>query len=188
MAGLKYIVLDDHEPGYNDNITHIHFYRSSDKTGFGITSILEGKDRKIRILGTGIGGDLLEFKNADIAESYVYNYIINKKYDILMKNYRSSKYYGSYIYRGGETEKSFADREKTFFRIVDTSNKRNKGLVCSHATLGKLKPILKYLDPEMYRKLFHSHSEGVEEKVKKKNLCEILKKLFIEKNLMFTSL
>ena len=44
--------LGNKQKGYSNKKVYIHFYRESDKTGFSITSILEGKTRKIRILDT----------------------------------------------------------------------------------------------------------------------------------------
>jgi hypothetical protein len=178
-AGLKYLKLENYQPGYEEfgKTVYLHFYRASEKTGFGITSILEGKERKIRILEDGN-----EFRDTDLAENFVYNFLFDRKYDILMKNYRSSKYYGTYILRGGEMEKTFAEKELSFFRIVDNRNPRNKGLVCKTGKLENLKPVLKFLDKEkLYTKM-------LKEKVKKVRLCEILKELFEERNLLFFSL
>ena len=180
VAGLKYVKLEDIEPGYieeEQKTITLHFYRSSEKTGFGITSVLEGKERKIRILE---GGE--KFRDATLAENFVYNHLFAMKYDIILEKYKKGKYYGSYIMRGGETEKDISNREMFFFRIVDNSNLRNKGLVCKNWSVDNLKPIVKFLDTEKkYKDLF-------KEKVRKNKLCEILKKLFIEKNLMFVSL
>lgn len=199
VAGLKYVDLDKIDPGYLDvesedstsrevdddglkspsyggKKVYLHFYRPSEKTGFGITSILEGKDRKIRILD----GD--NFRDADIAENFVYNYLFDRKYDNIMSKFRKSKYYGFYIMRGGETEKNIAIREEGFFRIVDNSNPRNKGLTCTSGVVDKLNEVLRWLDTD------GEYKHMLDEKVKKKKLCPILRQLFMKKDLLFISL
>lgn len=184
IAGLKYINLDEVDPEYDmpdegpsegGKTVYVHFYRSTEKTGFGITSILEGKERQIRILS----GD--EFADADIAENFVYNYLFNKKYDVIMADYRKSKYYGTYILRGSENEKDLVKKERSFFRIVDNTNPRNKGLVCGSGKVKNLKPILTYVDTEK------RYTNIWDEKSKKNQVCEILRKLFQERGLLFTS-
>lgn len=198
VAGLKYIDLDKVEPGYLDDgledvasrmdkdglgspssggkKVYLHFYRPSEKTGFGITSILEGKDRKIRILD----GDT--FRDTDITENFVYNYLFDRKYDDIMSNFRKSKYYGSYIMRGGETEKDIVKREQNFFRIVDNSNPRNKGLTCTSGVVANLLEVFKWLDKE------GEYKHLLKEKIRKHKLCAVLKQLFIKKDLLFMSL
>ena len=199
-AGLKYIKLDEIDPGYDtphshsppsppsggeggsgsggeggDDTVYVHFYRSTEKTGFGITSILEGKKRLIRILKDG------EFVDADIAETFVYNHLFNKKYDVIMEKYRKAKYYGTYILRGNENEKNLRKKELSFFRIVDNTNPLSKGLVCGTEKVKNLKPILTYIDIEKrYPRL-------LDEKIKKVNMCEILRNLFHDRELLFTS-
>jgi hypothetical protein len=163
-------------PSSGGKKVYVHFYRPSEKTGFGITSILEGKDRKIRILD----GD--NFRDADAVENFVYNYLFNRKYDHLMNDFRKSKYYGSYIMRGGETEKDIVKREQDFFRIVDNSNPRNKGLTCTSGVVDRLKEVLKWLDKD------GEYKHMLTNKVKKKALCPALKQLLIKKNLLFMSL
>ena len=138
---------------------------------------MEGKGREIRILDEGD-----TFRDADTAENFVYNYLFDRKYDQIMKKYRKAKYYGSYIMRGGETEKDVIKRERNFFRIVDNGNPRNKGLTCTSYVVDTLKPLVEYLDDKgEYKNLFKN-------KVKKFKLCEILKALFIKKDLLFMSL
>jgi hypothetical protein len=190
VAGLKYINLDGIDPGYEEDVDsdllspsdggkkiYLHFYRPSEKTGFGITSILEGRDRKIRVLDKGD-----KFRDADTAENFVYNYLFDRKYDQIMKRFREAKYYGSYIMRGGETEKDIVTRERNFFRIVDNTNTRNKGLTCTSGVVDNLKPLVRYLDDE------GEYKNSLDEKVRKYKLCEILKSLFIKKNLLFVSM
>lgn len=175
VAGLKYVDLDSIEPEYGDKIIYLHFYRESASTGFGITSILEGKTRQIKIL------DSDEWRDADLAETHVYNHLFNKKYDIIMDKYRKSRYYGTYILRGAETEKDLAKKELTFFRYVDNANARNKGLVCTNGGVEKIKPIIRYLDTDK------KYSYLLDRKTKKNKMCEILKSLFMEKDLLFVS-
>ena len=163
-------------PSAGGKKVYLHFYRPSEKTSFGITSILEGKDRKIRILD----GDT--FRDTDITENFVYNYLFDRKYDEIMSNFRKSKYYGSYIMRGGETEKDIVMRERSFFRIVDNSNPRNKGLTCTSGVVEKLVEVLRWLDKEGEYKYM------LKEKIRKYKLCNALKQLFIKNNLLFMSL
>ena len=74
-AGLKTLELNKIKPQYSDDTVYIHFYRESDKTAFSITSILEGKDRKIRILKDK------NFMNATIVEKFVYTKLFDNFYE-----------------------------------------------------------------------------------------------------------
>jgi len=176
VAGLKYVNLDKVDPGYVDIKVYVHFYKASEKTGYGITSILEGKEREIRVL------DGEKFRDATLAENYVYNFLFNKKYDEIMKDFRKSKFYGTYISRGGENLKYLVDRQKNFFRIVDNENPRNKGLQCKNGTIEFLKEVLVFIDrKKQYQNL-------LKEKVNKSRMCDVLKRLFEENKLLFFSL
>ena len=176
VAGLKYVNLDKVDPGYVDIKVYVHFYKASEKTGYGITSILEGKEREIRVL------DGEKFRDATLAENYVYNFLFNKKYDEIMKDFRKSKFYGTYISRGGENLKYLVDRQKNFFRIVDNENPRNKGLQCKNGTVEFLKEVLVFIDrKKQYQNL-------LKEKVNKSRMCDVLKRLFEENKLLFFSL
>ena len=75
VAGLKYLDLTKIEPRFSDKTVYIHFYRKSEKTGFGITSILEGQTREIRILDNG------NFRETNLAENFVYNFMFTKRQD-----------------------------------------------------------------------------------------------------------
>ena len=175
-AGLRDLDLSKIEPGYKKPKTYIHFYRESDKTGFSITSILEGKERKIRILEDN------KFRDTTITENFVYTYIFDKMYENIMEKYKKSKYYGSFIYRGGEQEKIYEKRKREFFRIIDSTNPRNKGRVCSNNNSDVLQNVLKYLDKEK------KHKDIYTGKINKNKICEIIKDLFIKKDLLFISL
>ena len=176
QAGLKNLNLEDVNPKYIKKTVFIHFYRESDKTGFSITSILEGKSRKIRILEDS------QFRDAGIVEEYIYTKLFDDFYDRLLKKYKKSPYYGSYIYRGGEQNKDIVSRRKEFFRIIDTSNPRNKGIVCINAKNEKLIPVLKYLDKDKKYKKYYT------EKTNKNEMCQIIKNLFEKQDLLFISL
>ena len=176
QAGLKNLNLDDVNPKYSKKTVFIHFYRESDKTGFSITSILEGKLRKIRIL------DDEEFRDTTTVEEFVYTKIFDNFYENLLEKYKKSKYYGSYIYRGGEQSKDIVSRRRDFFRIIDTSNPRNKGRVCINTSAEDIVKILKFLDKD---KKYKKYYVG---KINKNQVCEIVKKLFEEKDLLFISL
>ena len=154
---------------------YVHFYKASEKTAFAITSILESNQRSIRILEDN------EFKDAEHGPNFVYNYLFNKKYDFLMKRFRASPYYGTYILRGGEDKKYVSQKEKDFFRIVDNSNPRSKGIVCDTDNTKHIEKIVRYLDKDKkYEKVY-------KDKIKKPELCMTLIKLFRENNLMFES-
>ena len=176
LAGLKELDLSKVDPKFKKPETYIHFYKESDKTGFSITSILEGKERQIRILE----GD--RFRNASLTENFVYTYMFDKMYEDILRKYKKSKYYGSYIYRGGEQEKNYTLRQREFFRIIDSTNPRNKGRVCANNNSEVLQDVLKYLDKDK------KHKDMYVGKVNKNKLCEILKSLFIKKDLLFVSL
>ena len=79
QAGLKNLDLEDINPKYSKKTVFIHFYRESDKTGFSITSILEGKSRKIRIL------EDQEFRDTDIVEEFIYTKLFDDFYERLLK-------------------------------------------------------------------------------------------------------
>ena len=98
-----------------------------------------------------------------------------------MEKFKKSKYYGSYILRGGEDEKYIADKKKIFFRIVDNSNPRNKGKVCKNYGIHNLINILEYLDTDK-KYIFKNY------KPRKDEICNRLLKIFEEKNLLFVSL
>jgi hypothetical protein len=177
LAGLKDLNLDDVDPKFSKEKVFVHFYRETDKTGFNITSILEGKFRKIRILE----GE--KFRDTNQKEEYIYTKLFDNFYEKILEKYKKSKYYGSYIYRGGEQKEKINDRKKEFFRIVNTSNPRNKGKVCINNTGGEIKEVIQFLDTSgKYKKYY-------QEKIKNKNeICEIIQKLFEEKDLLFISL
>ena len=83
------------------------------------------------------------------------------------------------IFRGGKG--TIAEKEKEFFRIIDNSNKANRGRNCRSYNMAELISILKYLDTE------GKYKKKMERKIKKPDLCPILEKLFEEKGLLFTS-
>ena len=174
-AGLKKLNLDDVDNKVEKEKEYVHFYKSSEKTAFAITSILESSQRTIRILKDN------EFVDTNSSESFVYNYLFTKKYDIIMKRFREVPYYGTYILRGGEEEKFLAKKEKNFFRIVDNSNPRNKGIICLTDNTKHIENIVRYLDKnKKYESIYNN-------KIKKPELCNTLIKLFRENNLMFES-
>tara|TARA_R110000822_G_scaffold56167_7_gene142184 strand:+ start:10098 stop:13445 length:3348 start_codon:yes stop_codon:yes gene_type:complete len=175
-AGFKTLDLDKVKPGYSDETVFIHFYRESDKTGFSITSILEGKVRKIRVMEEDF------FRDTDTAEQFVYTYMFDKMYEKILENYKKSKYYGSYIYRGGEQIDDIVKRKREFFRIIDTSNPRNKGIVCTSIGIEKIQQILKIVDKKKEYKQYYSGKFG------KGKICEIIKDIFKKNNLLFISL
>jgi hypothetical protein len=175
-AGFKTLDLDKIKPGYSDERVFIHFYRESDKTGFSITSILEGKVRKIRVMEEDF------FRDTDTAEQFVYTYMFDKMYEKILSNYKKSKYYGSYIYRGGEQIDDIVKRKREFFRIIDTSNPRNKGIVCTSIGIEKIQQILKSVDKKKEYKEYYSGKFG------KGKVCEIIKDIFKKDNLLFISL
>ena len=176
-AGLKTLDLSKYEPGFSDEETIVHFYRESEASGFGITSILEGKDRKIRILD----GD--SFRDTDIAEKFVYTYLFDLEYEKLLERFKKYRFYGSKIYRGGEQEKNIVSRRKEFFRIVDTSFKRNTGRVCVNKKTEDIQEVLREIDTEGRYKQYHTG------KVKnKEEICDIVYNIFREKDLLFVSM
>jgi hypothetical protein len=176
LAGFKTLDLDKVKPGYSKEGTFIHFYRESDKTGFSITSILEGKVRRIRILE----GD--HFRNSSDVEQFVYTHAFDKFYEKLLEQFKEYPYYGSYIYRGGEQIDDVIKRKREFFRIIDTSNPRNKGRVCSSLDVTMVQKILKSVDKEKKYKKYYTG------KISKNEVCEHIKTVFKEKNLLFISL
>lgn len=175
-AGFKNLNLAKVKPKETDEEIYIHFYRESDKTGFNITSILEGKTRKVRILE---GND---FRDTNTVENFVYTFIFDRYYDKLLEKYKKSKYYGSYIYRGGEQIEDLVKRRREFFRIVDTENVRNKGRVCVNNTATEVQKVLKYIDD---KKEYTKYYTG---KINKNDICRIIKTLFEKKGLLFVSL
>ncbi len=176
LAGFKTLDLDKIKPGYSERGTFIHFYRESDKTGFSITSILEGKVRKIRILDEGV------FRDTTEVEQFVYTHAFDKFYEKLLENFKKYPYYGSYIYRGGEQIDDVIKRKREFFRIIDTSNIRNKGRVCSSLEVNKVQLVLKSIDKEKRYKKYYTG------KISKNEVCEKIKTIFKEKGLLFVSL
>lgn len=176
-AGLKNLDLSKYDPGFSTRETIVHFYRESEASGFGITSILEGKDRRIRILD----GD--EFRDTDVAEKFVYTYLFDMEYERLLERFKKYRFYGSKIYRGGEQEKNIVSRRKEFFRIVDTSFKRNTGRVCVNKKTEDIQEVLKEIDTEGRYKQYHSG------KIKnKEEICDIIYNIFREKDLLFVSM
>ena len=149
---------------------YVHFYKASEKNAFAISSIFETKQRPVRILENN------EFRETNLIENYVYNYLFSKKYDVIMKKFREATYYGSYILRGGDDKKFLSQKEKDFFRIIDNSNPRNKGIVCDTDSSGHIIKIVNHLSDETLKR-----------KIKKPELCLMLLKLFKEKNLLFES-
>ena len=47
-------------------------------------------------------------------------------YEKILENYKKSKYYGSYIYRGGEQIDDIVKRKREFFRIIDADFEQEK--------------------------------------------------------------
>ena len=187
LAGLKNLDLNEFPPKFKDPEVYIHFYRESDATGFNITSILEGKFRKIRILENG------SFKDTDSVEEFVYTKLFDNYYDRILEKYKKFKFYGSYIYRGGEKvdkknigtfeeSNKILRRQADFFRIVDTSNPRNKGKVCKNYPTDDIVSVLKYTDT---KKKYTKYYKG---KINKNEVCNIIKNLFDEQGMMFYSL
>ena len=175
-AGLKTLELNKVKPQYSQDTVFIHFYRESDKTAFSITSILEGKDRKIRILKDQ------NFMDAKTVEKFVYTKLFDNYYDKLMEKYKKSRFYGSYIFRGGEQEPVLKKRQKEFFRIIDTKNKNNKGRVCTSFPVDFIQEVLKFLD------IGKEHKQYYTGKIDKDSVCRIIKDLFKKKDLLFVSL
>ena len=175
-AGLKDLDLTKYPKKESNKTIYIHFYRESDKTGFNITSILEGKFRKIRILYDK------EFRDTDMVEEFVYTKIFDIEYDKILEKFKKSKYYGSYIYRGGNIDDPLYKRKKEFFRIIDTSNPRNKGRVCINNKGEDIVKVLKFLDTDKKYKKYYTQTN------KKEAICNIVKDLFSEKNLLFSSM
>ena len=103
-------------------------------------------------------------------------------YEKILENYKKSKYYGSYIYRGGEQIDDIVKRKREFFRIIDTSNPRNKGIVCTSIGIEKIQQILKIVDKKKEYKQYYSGKFG------KGKICEIIKDIFKKNNLLFISL
>lgn len=176
IAGLKYLDLSKKEPGYNNKQVYVHFYKESVKTGFGITSILEGFGRKIRIL------DNNEFRDATDGENFVYNYLFDLKYKKLMEPYKKAKYYGTYICRGNEDEKNLSKKKRNFIRFVNNENPKSKGQVCRTEKTENIIKILKYIDTE---KKYTNLYDGKE---KKDYICEKIRLLMEQKGLLFFSL
>ena len=176
-AGLKTLDLGNKQKGYSNKKVYIHFYRESDKTGFSITSILEGKTRKIRILDTD------RFRDTNTVEEFVYTNLFDQYYDNILEKFKKSKYYGSYIYRGGEQIKELSKRKKEFFRIVDTSNPRNKGRVCINNDFKEVQKIIEFLDTDKKYKDYYTGKNN-----SKNEACDIIKDLFKKKGLLFVSL
>lgn len=176
LAGFKTLDLDKVKPGYSQKGTFIHFYRESDKTGFSITSILEGKIRKIRILEDD------HFRDTDDIEQFVYTHAFDKFYEKLLEHFKKFPYYGSYIYRGGEQIEDVIKRKREFFRIIDTSNPRNKGRVCSSLDAKMIQKIIKSIDNEKKYKKYYTG------KINKNEVCDNIKTIFKEKGLLFISL
>ena len=173
-AGLKYLDLDKVDPKFDDKTVYVHFYRKSEKTGFGITSVLEGQTKNIRILDNGT------FRDSTLAENFVFSYMFNKKQEKTMEKFKKSKYYGSYILRGGENEKYVSDKKKIFFRIIDNTNPRNKGKVCKFENVDNLIKILNYIDKENKYPI-------KDKKPRKDEVCNKLLNILEEKNLLFVS-
>ena len=176
LAGFKTLDLDKVKPGYSQKGTFIHFYRESDKTGFSITSILEGKIRKIRILEDD------HFRDTDDIEQFVYTHAFDKFYEKLLEHFKKFPYYGSYIYRGGEQIEDVIKRKREFFRIIDTSNPRNKGRVCSSLDAKMIQEIIKSIDKKKKYKKYYTG------KINKNEVCDNIKTIFKEKGLLFISL
>lgn len=174
-VGLNNLDLDKVKPNYKKGKKlYMHFFKDTGKEAFAVNSIFRSDNREIRIL------EDQQFREASTEETFVYNYLFNKKIDEILKDYTKSKYYGSIIYRGGQG--TIFEKEKQFFRIIDTSNEKNRGKVCSCYGIEELKKIYYYLDTEKkYAKL-------VGPKIKKPKLCPILINLFKEKKLLFMSL
>ena len=174
-AGLKNLNLDDFDPGNDEeDMIYLHFYKSTERTAFAITSLFETTNKDIRILDKNKS----IFMEADIVENFVYNYLFIKKYQQLLNKYKKSKYYGTYILRGGEKETNITKKRNNFFRIIDTSKDRNKGQICKTETYENLIKIIKYLNPQINTK----------EKMKRDMLCRKIKEEFTKKNLLFFSL
>ena len=162
-----------------ENLVYLHFYRPTEKTAFAITSLFESLNKDIRILDDGDS----QFRDSNIEETFVYNYLFDKMYNKILKKYREKDYYGTYILRGGEDEINIAKKRRNFFRIVNTEGSRNKGQICKTDKIENLVKVIKYLEDKK-----GEYKEYYEGKSKRELVCEKLKKIFKEKGLLFFSL
>lgn len=174
-AGLKKLNFAKIKDERSREKIYVHFYKESEKTAFAISSILESSNRVIRILTDNT------FEDASLVETYVYNYLFTQEYNKILQKYKQSKYYGTYILRGGENEEFIADKKKNFFRIIDNSNERNKGIMCLFNSTANNIKILKYLDTE---KKYDDLTKG---RPRKNEICAAILNLFREKDLLFES-
>ena len=175
-VGLNRLDLDKIEDIRSKEKVYLHFYKESEDTSYSVNSIFRTLNKNIRILEE----ENETFRDADIAEEFVYNYFFNIEYEKMMDRFNRSDYYGSMILRGGQG--SIMEKSQQFFRIHDNTDPKNRGKVCSNYSIELLTNILKYLDKEKKYKYL------LEKKIKKPDLCPKLKDLFNEKELLFTSL
>ena len=120
--------------------------------------------------------------DAKTIEKFVYTKLFDNYYDKLMEKYKKSRFYGSFIFRGGEQEPILKKRQKEFFRIIDTKNKNNKGRVCTSFPVDFIQEVLKFLDTGKEYKQYYVG------KIDKDSVCRIIKDLFKKKDLLFVSL
>jgi len=175
-VGLTKLNLGEIKDVRDKEKVFLHFYRETEDTAYAINSIFKTPNKKIRVLEK----DNNKFREATIAEEFVYNYFFTKEYEKIMEKFMLSKYYATIIYRGGQG--SIMEKEAQFFRIIDTSDKNNRGKACGSYSIDNLLDILRYLDTEGKYKKF------LNEKIKKPKLCPILSRLFEKNNLLFSSL
>lgn len=170
-VGLSSLNLENVKDNRSSEKVYTHFYKDTGQTSFAVNTIFESKNRTVRILQEN-------FKDANIPENYVYNYLFDLKYEKILTPFKKNKYYATVIYRGGQG--SFDDKQ--FFRIVDNSDRKNRGKVCNNYDTKELLNVLRFLDDKK------EYIKDFEKKAKKPKLCPLLLRLFEEKNLVFTSL
>ena len=176
LVGLEKLKLDKVKDKRTKEKIYCHFYKDTGQDAFAINTILESKKRTVRILDEAENN----FRDTGNAENYVYNYLFDLKYDKLLERFRKARYYATIIYRAPGNI-SIVEKEKLFFRIIDNTNKNNRGKICGNYGGDTLIKILKYLDDKgKYKKL-------MEKKIKKPVLCPLLQRLFEEKGLIFYS-
>ena len=175
VVGLNSLDLSKVEEKKEKRKVYTHFYKDTGNDAYAINSLFRTSNKNIRILEENKN----IFRDTDNAEDYVYNYLYKLKYDKIIGHFDKSRYYAFVIYRGGKG--TIVEKEKEFFRIIDNSNKANRGRNCRSYDMADLISILRYLDTEgKYKKM-------LEGKIKKPILCPILEKLFQDKGLLFTS-
>ena len=100
-----------------------------------------------------------------------------------MAKYSKYEYYGTYILRGGESKDYIVEKERTFFRIIDNSNPKSKGQVCSTVQpYRKLEDILKYLDVDK------KYTGKLKKKQRKEDICDMIKETCRSRGLLYESM